>query len=171
MDSNEDPAPMQVITRLLRRRVVVQTAATGGGRSNDARRARLAAAIEPLDPVVAQLSDPETVARLAAALPRRDEWQADGGARWDGRDRDLNGAMYPIRIAGIEAAAHVGAAGLISCPSNAIWAWEVVDPTWRAALDTIDVAMAVRALRSENAPVTEGMARAHDRVLEIVTGR
>lgn len=95
-------------------------------------------------------------------------WREDGGARWNGLDTDLNSAMYPMRWRGLLAAEHAGAAHQVDA-TPAVWAWEVDDPTWQAALDAIDVAMAVRALQSEGLPVTTGMAEAHRQVLEIAT--
>lgn len=83
---------------------------------------------------------------------------------------DLNAAMAPMRWRGLLAAEHAGAAHQFDA-TPAIWAWEVDDPTWQAALDAIDVAMAVRALESEGLPVTTGMGEAHRQVLEIATER
>jgi hypothetical protein len=138
---------------------------------NNARRGALTAAIEPLGRAVGRLGDPGVLARLAAALPSEDMWKENGGARWNGRDTDLNSAMYPMRWRGLLVAESAGAAHLIdNCVlPGALWGWEVDDPTWQAALDAIDVAMAVRALESEGLPVTTGMAEAHRQVLEIAT--
>ena len=97
-------------------------------------------------------------------------WKENGGARWNGLDTDLNAAMAALRWRGLRAAERAGAAYQIDA-TPAIWAWEIDDPTWRAALDAIDVAMAVSALKSEGLPVTIGMADAHRQVLEIATER
>jgi hypothetical protein len=94
--------------------------------------------------------------------------ETNDGARWNGLDSDLNHAMAPMRWRGLLAAERAGAAHQFDC-APAIWAWKVDDPTWQAALDAIDVAMAVRALQSEGLPVTTGMAEAHRQVLEIAT--
>lgn len=106
---------------------------------------------------------------LAEALPLDGEWRVNGGARWNGRDPDLNTAMAPIRFRGLYAAERAHAAHQITRCDAALWNWEVDDPTWQAALDAIDVAMAVSALRLEGLPVTHGMAEAHRKVLEITS--
>ena len=133
------------------------------------RRDALAAAIEPVGRAVDRLGEPGVLVRLAAALPSERMWREHGGARWNGHDPDLNSAMAPHRFRGLYAAERAQAARRIDNCSNAMWNWEVDDPTWQAALDAIDVAMAVRALQSEGLPVTAGMAEAHRKVLEVAT--
>ena len=136
-------------------------------RRNETRRLALSAAIEPVGRVVDRLREPVIVARLAAALPPVEAWRDErGGARWDGHDTDLNAAMAPLRWRGLLAAERAGAAHQFDA-TPAIWAWEVEDPTWRAALDALDVAMAVRALRAEAIAVTDGMDECHRLVLDL----
>jgi hypothetical protein len=136
--------------------------------ANPDRKDALTAAIEPLGRAVSRLGDPVVLTRLAAALPPEEMWKQNGGARWNGLDTDLNAAMAPLRWRALLAAEHAGAAHQIDA-TPAIWAWEVDDPTWRAALDAIDVAMAVSALQSEGLPVTTGMREAHRQVLEVAS--
>ena len=136
----------------------------------NARQVALAAAIEPVGRAAWRLSDSVVVARLAAALPPDAMWKNErGGTKWNGHDDDLNTVMAPIRFRGIYAAQRAGAAHQIDYCSNALWNWQVDDPTWEAALDAIDVAMAAGALKSEGLPVTTGMVETHRQVLEIAT--
>lgn len=132
------------------------------------RRAALAAAIEPLGRAVARLGDPVVLARLAAALPSEEMRTEIGGSRSEHPDDDFSRAMARLRWQGLLAAERAGAAHQFDA-TPAIWAWEVDDPTWQAALDAIDVAMAVHALQLDGLPVTTGMAEAHRQILEIVT--
>jgi hypothetical protein len=76
---------------------------------------------------------------------------------------------YAVRWRGLLAAERAGAAHLIdNCvPPGALWGWEVDDPTWGAALDTLDVAMCVAVLDMEGLPVTSGLRAAQRLVLEI----
>jgi hypothetical protein len=142
----------------------------GETRTQDSRHAALSAAIESVGRVVDWLFDPVVVVRLAAALPPEEMWRGEnGGARWNGRDDDLNAAMAPFRLRGLYAAERAHAAHQIDYSSNGLWNWKFDDPTWEAALDAIDVAMATSALQSEGLPVTSGMAEAHRHVLEIAT--
>jgi len=131
-------------------------------------RAALSAAIKPLEPAVARIGEHTVRGQLAAALPLDEMWKENGGARWNGHDDDLNAAMAPLRWQGLLAAERAGAAYQFDC-APAIWAWEVNDLTWQAALGAIDVAMAVCALQSEGLPVTTGMADTYRAVLEIAT--
>jgi hypothetical protein len=91
------------------------------------------------------------------------------GSTGDFHDNGLNSAMYPLRWRGLLAAERAGAAHLIdSCaPPRALWAWEIDDPTWEAALAALDVAMRVAVLDMDGLPVTVGMRAAHRLVLEI----
>jgi hypothetical protein len=130
----------------------------------------LAAAIEPVGRSVDWLFDPAVVGRLAAALPTRAEWRNEnGGVRWNGLDDDLNTVMAPFRFRGLYAAERAGAAHLNDWCSTALWNWKVDDPTWEAALDAVDVAMAASALQSEGLPVTTGMMDTCHQVLAIAT--
>ena len=137
-----------------------------GGMS--ARQLAFTAALKPIEPAVDRLSEPGMVAQLAAVLPSAEE-QVFAGSASDGRDSDLNRAMYPMRWRGYLAAEHAGAAQLIdNCgPPGALWGWEVGDSTWRAALDALDVAARVAVLDMEGLPVAPGMRAAHRLVLEI----
>lgn len=133
-----------------------------------ARRLAFAAALRPLEPAVGRLSRPGVVALLAAALPPAEE-RIYAGSAGDGRDSDLNSAMYPLRLRGLVAAEGAGAAHLIdNCVvPGALWGWDVDDPIWGAALDTLDAAMCVAVLDLEGLPVAPGMRAAHLLVLEI----
>ncbi len=132
----------------------------------------LRAAIEPLAPAVRALGRRDVVEAMVAALPPEAEWRADdGGVRWP-QDYELNHAMYPLRFGALLAAGRAGAAHELSpCFGNALWNWEVDDVVWQAALDALDVAMAVCALTAEGGAVTLGMAETHRRVLEIAQSR
>jgi hypothetical protein len=133
-----------------------------------ARQLAYAAALRPIEPTVGRLARPAVVARLAAALPPVEERVAARRAG-DGLDRDLNAAMYPMRCRGLLAAERSGAAHLIDdcVPPGALWGWEVDDPTWRAALDALDLAMLVAVFDMDGRPVTSGMRAAHRLVLGI----
>jgi hypothetical protein len=136
---------------------------------NEARCRAFVKAIDPITGVVGRLGDPTVVALLAAALPPAQMWQVNGGASWNGLDADLNAAMFPVRWKGLLAAERAGAAHQLDA-TPAIWAWEVVDPEWRTALDALDVAMAVRILDVEGLPVTSGMRATEELVRKIADG-
>jgi hypothetical protein len=133
-----------------------------------ARQLAFAAALGPIEPAVDRLSTPDVVACLAAALPPAEE-RIYAGSASDGFDRDINGAMYPMRRRGLLAAERAGAAHLIDhcVPPGALWGWEVDDPSWGAALDALDVAMRVVVLDMEGRSVPSGMRAAHRLVMEI----
>ena len=133
-----------------------------------ARRLALAAALRPIEPAVGRLLEPGVVARLAAVLPPAGD-RIYAGSAGHHHERDLNSAMYPMRLQGLLAAESSGAAHLIdSCVlPGALWGWEVDDPTWDAALDALDVAMRVAVLDLDGLPVTPGMRAASLLVLEI----
>jgi len=130
-----------------------------------ARELAFVAALKPIEPAVGRLNRPDVVARLAAARPPAGEQVYTGSAR-DGLDPDLNSAMFPPRWRGLLAAERAGAAHQFDA-TPALWAWAVDDPTWRAALDTLDVAMRVAVMDMEGQPVTPGMRAAHRLALEI----
>jgi hypothetical protein len=137
------------------------------GSPNETRRLALSTAVEPIGRVVDRLGEPAIVARLAAARPPYQMWHDErGDVMWNALDPDINAAMAPLRWRGLLAAERAGAAHQFDATA-AIWAWEVDDPEWRAALDAIDVAMAVRALRADNVAVTAGMDGAHRVVLAL----
>ena len=81
-------------------------------------------------------------------------------------DTDLNAALAPLRWRGLNAAEAVGAAYQIDA-TPAIWAMKVDDPTWEAALETIEVAMKVCVLDMEGLPVTTEMRAAQELVLDL----
>ncbi len=98
----------------------------------------------PIGSALDRLRDPDVIARLAAELPPVDARRLAGSAA-NGLDTDLNAALAPLRWRGLNAAEAVGAAYQIDA-TPAIWAMKVDDPTWEAALETIEVAMKVCVL-------------------------
>jgi hypothetical protein len=142
--------------------------AASASRSVSARRRDFVAALRPIEPAVGRLLEPGMVARLAAVLPPAGD-RIYAGSASNHHDSDLNSAMYPMRLQGLLAAEHAGAAHLIdNCVlPGALWGWEVADPTWGAALDALDVAMRVAVLDMEGLPVTPGRRAASLLVLEI----